>query len=93
MTFEEQEHIFDRFYRARNRATRETGGTGLGLAITRSLVELHDGRITVESKPGQGSTFRVYVPLLADAEQHDSALALAWTDGEEEEDGRSVDMG
>jgi PAS domain S-box-containing protein len=87
MTPEEQDHIFDRFYRARNRATRETGGTGLGLAITRSLVELHDGRITVESQPGKGSTFRVYIPLLEYADQHDNALTAAWTDGEEERDG------
>lgn len=65
LTAEEQERIFDRFYRARNRATRESGGTGLGLAITRSLVELHQGRITIESEPGKGSTFRVYFPLLS----------------------------
>jgi signal transduction histidine kinase len=64
MTAEEQEQIFDRFYRARNRTTREAGGTGLGLAITRSLVDLHQGRITVESEPGKGSTFRVCFPLL-----------------------------
>jgi len=86
MTPEEQDHIFDRFYRARNRATRETSGTGLGLAITRSLVELHDGRITVESQPRHGSTFRVYIPLLEYADQHDNSLTAAWTDGEEEND-------
>ncbi|MCS7289443.1 MAG: PAS domain S-box protein [Roseiflexus sp.] len=65
LTAEEQERIFDRFYRARNRATREAGGTGLGLTITRSLVELHQGHITIESEPGKGSTFRVYFPLLS----------------------------
>ncbi|MDW8215541.1 MAG: PAS domain S-box protein, partial [Roseiflexaceae bacterium] len=65
LSAEEQERIFDRFYRARNHATREAGGTGLGLAITRSLVELHQGRITIESEPGEGSTFRVYLPLLS----------------------------
>ncbi len=64
LTAEEQERIFDRFYRARNRAMREAGGTGLGLAITRSLVELHQGRITIESEPGEGATFRVFFPLL-----------------------------
>jgi PAS domain S-box-containing protein len=64
LTLEEQEQIFERFYRARNRATREAGGTGLGLAIARSLVELHRGYITVESELEKGSTFRVYFPLL-----------------------------
>ncbi|MFQ3631499.1 PAS domain S-box protein [Roseiflexus sp.] len=64
LTVAEQERIFDRFYRARNRTTREASGTGLGLAITRSLIELHDGLITVESEPGKGSTFLVRFPLL-----------------------------
>jgi signal transduction histidine kinase len=59
---EEQDQLFTRFFRARNRATRQVSGTGLGLAITRSLIELHGGDITVESRPGQGSTFSFYLP-------------------------------
>jgi signal transduction histidine kinase len=57
----EQELIFERFYRATSNQSSKTG-TGLGLSIARSLVELHSGRIWVESKPGQGSTFYFTLP-------------------------------
>ncbi len=63
---EEVSHIFDRFYRVDNSSTRKIGGTGLGLAITQALVELHGGRIWVESQPGQGSTFSFTLPLAND---------------------------
>ena len=53
-------HIFDRFYRADPSRARATGGAGLGLAIVKNLVELHGGRIAVES--GQGTTFRITLP-------------------------------
>ncbi len=55
----EQSRIFERFYRSDNEATRQTPGSGLGLPIARALVELHGGRVSVESAPGRGATFRV----------------------------------
>jgi heavy metal sensor kinase len=58
---DEQDHIFDRFYRGD--PAREGGGTGLGLALVRSVVQLHQGQIRLSSKPGEGSCFRVTLPL------------------------------
>ncbi|MGE5391428.1 MAG: sensor histidine kinase [Deltaproteobacteria bacterium] len=55
-------HVFDRFYRADESRSRVSGGTGLGLAIARSYVEAHGGRIRVESQPGQGAVFYVFLP-------------------------------
>jgi signal transduction histidine kinase len=62
---EEQERIFQRFYRAPEARTRNERGTGLGLCIAQSIAEAHGGRILVKSTPGQGSTFTVFLPLHA----------------------------
>lgn len=61
---EEMRHkIFTRFYQSEHPLTRTAGGTGIGLYIARALVELHDGRITVSSKGGEGAEFVLEVPL------------------------------
>ncbi len=64
---EDQARIFDEFQQVDNSSTRKKGGTGLGLSISRKIVELHGGRITVESEGGKGSTFKVIVPINAAA--------------------------
>lgn len=60
---EDQEHIFERFFRVDKSHSREIGGTGLGLAITRSAVLMHHGAVRVYSKEGEGTTFTVRIPL------------------------------
>ncbi|WP_376792104.1 GAF domain-containing protein [Thermoflexus sp.] len=56
-------HIFERFYRVDDPRVQETPGTGLGLSIVKALVELHGGRIWVESEVGKGSTFHFTIPI------------------------------
>jgi PAS domain S-box-containing protein len=61
-------HLFQKFYRVDSTATRTIGGTGLGLYLCRRLIELFNGRIWVESKVGQGSSFNFSLPRLSEAE-------------------------
>ena len=55
--------IFERFHRVDAARSRERGGTGLGLAIVKHLIQVFNGRVEVESRPQQGSTFRLFLPL------------------------------
>lgn len=59
-----QKRIFDRFYRVYNNRSRHDGGSGLGLAIVKSIATLHRGRLSVQSKVGQGSLFTLELPKL-----------------------------
>ena len=59
---EDQQHVFDRFYRVDKARSRETGGTGLGLSIVKQIVLMHGGRIELSSEENKGSTFTVELP-------------------------------
>jgi signal transduction histidine kinase/HAMP domain-containing protein len=63
ITAADQAKIFDEFQQVDNTSTRKKGGSGLGLSISRKIVELHGGRIIVESEVGEGSTFRISIPV------------------------------
>jgi signal transduction histidine kinase len=59
---EDLPYVFERFYRADKSRSRASGGSGIGLAIVKQLVEAHAGQVEVESRPGQGATFRLVLP-------------------------------
>ena len=70
-------HIFDRFYRGSRASEARSSGSGLGLAIVRSIVEMHGGRIAVESRVGSGSTFTVTLPADPRSPAERAAAAVA----------------
>jgi signal transduction histidine kinase len=63
MSKEELSQLFTKFFRGRSPVVTESGGTGLGLVIAKAIVEKHQGTIQVESHPGEGTRFRVLLPL------------------------------
>ena len=69
---EDRERIFREFHQVDGSSTREKGGTGLGLAISKRIVEMHGGRIWVESEVGRGSTFRFTLPVRAEEQGGDT---------------------
>ncbi len=77
--------IFEEFTQVDASTTRKVGGTGLGLPISRHFVEMHQGQIWVESKPGRGSTFQFFIPIKPGEEQPE----LVTTVPEGKTDGRN----
>jgi signal transduction histidine kinase len=65
--------IFDKFYRVKHPKTRQVLGTGLGLAIVKNIIEAHRGSISVESKLGRGTTFKVLLPAATEVRSFSDA--------------------
>ena len=63
----EHKRIFQNFYQVDQRLSRQGGGCGLGLSIVRFIVNAHEGRVAVQSRPGAGSTFTITIPAVAPA--------------------------
>lgn len=65
LSAEDQDRVFERFFRVDGKLSRKTQGTGLGLYLSRAIVEAHGGAIMVESQPGRGSTFYFTIPRMS----------------------------
>src|ERR1019366_3809469 len=73
---DELQRIFDEFYQTEEGRRARRGGTGLGLSLTRNFVELHHGRIEVQSVAGEGSCFTLYLPVDYEAAAATLPIAL-----------------
>lgn len=62
---EQVAHVFERFYRTDGSRARASGGVGLGLSIVSAVAEAHGGSVSATSRPGEGATFRIELPLSA----------------------------
>ena len=62
---DEQQHLFERFFRSRTAVQQATPGTGIGLSIVKAIADAHNGRVSIESEEGRGTTVRVELPLPA----------------------------
>ena len=78
---DDQERVFERFYRIDSARSRNTGGTGLGLSIVKHVVSNHGGEVNLWSQPGQGSTFTVRLPEMDAADSEEMADPPPRTDG------------
>ena len=78
---DEQEHLFERFFRAEQAVQGAVEGIGLGLAIAQAIVHGHGGRIVIDSTPGKGATFSIRLPLAAERGEREPAQAAASGEG------------
>jgi two-component system, OmpR family, sensor histidine kinase SenX3 len=76
IALEDQERVFERFFRGDKARSRATGGSGLGLAIVKHVAANHNGSIGVWSKPGTGSTFTLSIPAISDQPESTEEVEL-----------------
>lgn len=69
-------HVFDRFYQVESHLTRKQGGMGLGLSVAKMMIEMHGGKIVVESVPGKGSNFTITLPVDSARAESDSKVFI-----------------
>jgi two-component system OmpR family sensor kinase len=69
LSAEDEQRVFERFYRADQSRSRSSGGIGLGLSIVAAVAQAHGGTVAAESEPGRGATFRITLPLAANGDE------------------------